>query len=289
MTTSHVTPHHTDPAGGYPTLTITENGAEKTLYVQYPEWTPEDDITVAGNAVDFAATSGDGTKFEYAKRLYLSESPTLDIAQYYRPNLLGGAIEYDVDLGDVSCGCVSSISAVRMPVMDNWRDAFHYCDANQMNEQRSHLCPEFDFMQANRHSFHSAAHKCDAPQNGVYTRCDRGGQCSLNPVHMRLEHGQRAYGYGTQYKINTQFPFHVELEFQQRDDYFLGYKWTITQGGNEIMMEQRDCSQTLRHMTDDMSQMVIVLSNWDHRDLNWMQHGQCQAHSGCPRGELSLH
>jgi len=39
------------------------------------------------------------------------------------------------------------------------------------------------------------------------------------------------------------------------------------------MMEQRDCSQTLRHMTDDMSQMVIVLSNWDHRDLNWMQHG----------------
>jgi len=44
VTTSHVTPHHTDPAGGYPSLTITENGAPKTLYVQYPEWTPEDDI-----------------------------------------------------------------------------------------------------------------------------------------------------------------------------------------------------------------------------------------------------
>lgn len=196
VTTSHVTPHHTDPSGGYPTLTITENGAEKTLFVQYPEWTPTDDITVAGNAVDFAATSGDGTKFEYSKRLYLSESPTLDTAQYYRPNLLGGAIEYDVDLSDVGCGCVSSLSAVRMPVMDNWRDAFHYCDANQMNEPRSHLCPEFDFMQANRHSFHSAAHKCDAPQNGVYTRCDRGGQCSLNPAHLRLD-GEAAYGYGS--------------------------------------------------------------------------------------------
>jgi len=107
---------------------------------------------------------------------------------------------------------------------------------------------------------------------------------------MRLDHGQRAYGYGSQYKINTQFPFHVELQFQQRDDYFLGYKWTITQSGNEIMMEQRDCSQTLRHMTEDMSQMVIVLSNWDHRDLNWMQHNQCQAaQGGCPRGELNLH
>jgi len=55
------------------------------------------------------------------------------------------------------------------------------------------------------------------------------------------------------------------------------------------MMEQRDCSQTLRHMTEDMQQMVIVLSNWDHRDVNWMQHGQCQAQGGCPRGELNLH
>mgnify|MGYP003912383011 FL=1 len=61
--------------------------------------------------------------------MYLSESPTLDKSQYYRPNLLGGAFEYTVDLSDVSCGCVSALYTVLMPAVDN-NDDFGYCDAN---------------------------------------------------------------------------------------------------------------------------------------------------------------
>ena len=103
---------------------------QKTLYAQYPEWTPTDDIVITGDQVDFEATNADTVRFEYAKRLYLSESATLDNNNFYRPNLLGGILEYDVDLSDVECGCVSQLAGIMMPNNDNWRDAFHYCDAN---------------------------------------------------------------------------------------------------------------------------------------------------------------
>jgi len=62
--------------------------------------------------------------FALDKRMYLSYSSTLETSQYYSPNLLGGAIEYDVDLSNVSCGCVSSVSVVGMPALGNWRDPF---------------------------------------------------------------------------------------------------------------------------------------------------------------------
>jgi hypothetical protein len=159
--------------------------------------------------------------------MYLSLSPTLDTSKYYSPNLLGGAIEYDVDLSDVSCGCVSSVSVVGMPAVDNWRDPFQYCNANRLNDPRGHLCPEFDIMQANRHAFMAEAHRCDAAVDGVYRNCPQSN-CSVNTSHVRPDN---AYGRGDQYKINTEESFHVKMEFHEQNDQFVGYTLNLSQNG----------------------------------------------------------
>lgn len=55
------TPPSPPPSGTYPPITVQENGVEKTLYVQYPDWAQ-------------AATQGDELWYNYNHRMYLSES-----------------------------------------------------------------------------------------------------------------------------------------------------------------------------------------------------------------------
>lgn len=113
----------------------------------------------------------------YNNRMYLANSDSLDPNDYFKVNLLGGSMEFDVDLSDSGCGCVAALYTILMPAKDNNSDPFKYCDANQVG---GHWCPEFDIMEANKHAFHVTGHKCDAPQNGIYYNCDRGGQCTLD-------------------------------------------------------------------------------------------------------------
>ena len=135
----------------------------------------------------------------------------MDTSSYYTPNLLGGIFEYDVNLSNVSCGCVSALYTILMPAVDNNSDPFKYCDANQVG---GHWCPEFDIQEANRHAFHATSHKCDAPDaSGKYHNCDRGGECTLDVFYDVP--GQ--YGYGSQHTINTENEFHVKTEFIEQN------------------------------------------------------------------------
>jgi hypothetical protein len=205
--------------------------------------------------------------------MYLSESQSIDTSAYYTPNLLGGIFEYDADLSSVSCGCVSAIYTVLMPTLDaHATDPFKYCDANKVG---GHWCPEFDIQEANRHAFHATSHKCDAPINGLYSNCDRGGECTLDVYYDT----PGEYGFGSQHKINTENVFHVKTEFQEQNGVFVGYKMTFTQEGRELVMETGDCSNYLQHMTSDITQMAFAFSHWDGGGLDWMQHGVCSG--GC--------
>ena len=247
----------------YPSLTAMENDQEITLYVQYPNWAS-------------ATTSGSSFSYNYNNRMYLSTSPTLDPQSFYKPNLLGGSMEYDVDLSQVSCGCVSALYTVLMPAADNnVQDPFKYCDANQVG---GHWCPEFDIQEANRHAFHATAHECDAPSsNGVYHNCDRGGECTADIYY----EAANTYGFGSQYTINTERPFHVKVDFQETDEVFTGYRMTFTQEGREVVMDPQtgNCSAYLPAMTSDITQMVFAMSHWTGGDLSWMQHDLCSG--GC--------
>ena len=61
------------------------DGVDKQLYVQYPEnWS---EAEVIGDTE---------VRFDYNNRMYLSNSPTIDTNDYFKPNLFGGSIEFDI-------------------------------------------------------------------------------------------------------------------------------------------------------------------------------------------------
>lgn len=95
----------------YPSLKVMVDDVETELYAQYPSWAAvsTDDFTVS---------------YPFNKRAYLSTVDSLDTSKYFKPNLLGGAMEYDVDLSKVGCGCISAIYTVLMPGLDNSSDPF---------------------------------------------------------------------------------------------------------------------------------------------------------------------
>ena len=146
-------------------------------------------------------------------RGYLAETPDLDMSnpKYWTPNLLGGSVEYDIDLSNHECGCIAAFYTVMMPGKkpdgSMWidTDGWGYCDAMQV---AGNFCPEFDIMEANKWSWATTPHSCDNPSNGHYYGCDGGGdgQNIMNKL------GWNGYGPGGQYTINTEKPFHVKLD-----------------------------------------------------------------------------
>jgi len=57
---------------------------------------------------------------------------------------------------------------------------------------------------------------------------------------------------------------------------FSGYTTTLSQeGSNDVVMTTGNC-EYLQNMSSDITQMVIVLSNWGSDSLNWLQHGVCE-------------
>jgi len=124
-----------DASGSWSKITITEDGQPKELYVAMPT----------------SESSGSTLNIPFNNRGYFSLTPTLDPTQFYKPNLLGGSFEFDVDMSQSNCGCISTIYMVSMPGKDQsgnyWHtDGYYYCDANQVG---GNYCPEFDLIEAN--------------------------------------------------------------------------------------------------------------------------------------------
>ena len=113
--------------------------------------------------------------------------------------MLGGYIEYDVDLSSVGCGCVTAFYGVLMPGLDKDEqdDPFQYCDANQVGGS---YCPEFDIMEANMYGFRGTSHKCDPPTDGIFSSCDHSGQCSVDVLRNGTEDD---YGPSSSNSIDT--------------------------------------------------------------------------------------
>lgn len=79
---------------------------------------------------------------------YIIDAPVFDLNEpnFFRPNLLGGRVEWDVDLSAHECGCVNSFYLVYAPAKAEdgsleRTDGYFYCDANAVGGV---LCPEFD-------------------------------------------------------------------------------------------------------------------------------------------------
>ena len=98
--------------------------------------------------------------FDYNNRMYLSTADASGSSTLLLVNLVGAVLEYDMDMSQVGCGCLTALYTVSMPGLDNNSDPFQYCDANQVG---GYWCPEFDIMEANKYAFHVTGHTCDTP------------------------------------------------------------------------------------------------------------------------------
>lgn len=135
-------------------------------------------------------------------------------------------------------------------------------------------------MEANQYAFQTTPHKCDAPSaKGFYNWCDKAGNCGQNIQKL----ARSDYGYGSQYKINTQNEFHVKLEFGWSNTLFTEFKTTMTQGKNSISL-YGNCDSN-KYLTDDLrSGMIFVITNWSTYD-NWLWGNRCKA-SSCNQGDI---
>jgi len=185
------------------------NDEPTVLYVQYPEYWSE------------ATASGDSVSFDWNNRMYLSTQPTLSTSAYFKPNLLGGSIEFDVDLNESGCGCLTALYTIVMPTSANDSDPFQYCDGANVG---GHMCPEFDVMEANKYAFRSTAHSCDN-HAGVFSNCHRNGSCHTDVL---LDRPIGEFAPGSTTGINTNLKFHVKQEFHEDDGSFTGYTTTLS-------------------------------------------------------------
>lgn len=159
-------------------------------------------------------------------------------------------------------------------------DGWGYCDANQVG---GNYCPEFDLMEANKWSWATTPHKCDAPTStGFFQNCDRGGTCQQNITDKLARNG---YGPGASYTIDTTKPFHTKIAFNaDASGRFSSYTTTMTQNGKTQTMTG-DCSY-LNYMSNDIGHgMAFVISNWGG-DASWLWHDRCSGSCNWP--ELNI-
>ena len=248
------------------------------------------DITVDGKkttkyiASDWCTSDGGSFTCNMNNRGFIIDSPTFDKAtpNFFAPNLLGGSVEWDVDMSQHECGCFNTFYTVKMPakVQDGslWNtDGYFYCDANVGNHGGA-FCPEFDLQEGSKYSFATTPHMCSLPNaQGHYDWCDGSGQCALNIVDMLDWNG---YGPGEQYTINTDLPFHVKVSFEQDESGNLaGYSTQMTQNGRSQTMHSGYCDY-LHNMTADLANgMAFVVSNWEGDD-SWLRKDRCSGQ--CP-------
>lgn len=67
-------------------------------------------------------------------------------------------------------------------------------------------------MEANKYAYRAVGHTCDAPTNGIYSNCDRSGQCSVD-VHENDLIGE--YSPGSDSGIDTNKEFHVKVDYHE--------------------------------------------------------------------------
>lgn len=241
-----------------------EDGKPLTLYTSLSSFSgvPEADVVVKYNA-----------------RGYLSRSKTVDPSSYYRPSLVGGSVEYDLDLSESNCGCISAFYLTKMPAVaenGSWApgiDGMYYCDSSGYGGT---ACPDIDIMEANQFAMLTAPNPCDAPnENGHYAHCDNKEHCLRNTKDVLADD---AFGPGQQYVINTLKEIHVKISFNEIDDKFSSYTTTVSQDGREISLNG-DCPEYVDRLTEHLREgMAFAVSSWGSPYETWLWGDKCEAY-----------
>eukprot|EP01120_Amphizonella_sp_Union-15-10_P013622 TRINITY_DN635_c0_g1_i1.p1 TRINITY_DN635_c0_g1~~TRINITY_DN635_c0_g1_i1.p1 ORF type:complete len:315 (-),score=61.11 TRINITY_DN635_c0_g1_i1:34-978(-) len=247
-----------------------------------------DIIQSGGTRYGGISVSGNTITIKHNTRSYFGVSScpgSFDPSVYLPFYLLDKTLSFDVDLSQASCGCNAALYLVSMPAYgSNQRpDATtcgdYYCDANHVC---GIYCPEMDIMEANTRGLHITPHKCNPPTGKYYSYCDGGG-CSISVY----QQDSSAYGFGTNYRINTQEKFTLSISFQTQGGNLQRIVSTLTQNGRSVQMvhdESRCGNGYLSSMTEAFRQgMVIVMSYWGESGtgMSWLDVPPCNANENC--------
>ena len=263
-------------ADNWEPITINVDDHPKEVYIASPDW-----FVGKGSAAD-------ALDIPWGGRIYLAEKPNVDPESIFKPKLLGGYLQYTVDLSSSTCGCVAALYTALLPgrtpsgEYEKSGDGLYYCDASAVD---GNYCTEFDVMEANKWSWRSTPHACVEPENGFYSSCDKSGQCHVS--HTQL--GEKGFGPGAEYTIDTELPVTVRADFSEQDGHFVSYRVTLSQardGHQQILTG--NCPHQLPALTDSLNEgMAILVSNWSTDDsLEWLQEGSCEG--TCGRHNLSI-
>lgn len=216
-----------------------------------------------------ASITGDlGSEFAmgFNGRAYLSNTQMFDKNQLFIPNLLGGSMEYDVDLSEAGCNCNAAMYMIGMPAKNQngsfraGEDGMFYCDAAAVGGA---YCPEFDIMEANQYAYRAVNHHCNEPNSGGhYDWCDKPGSCAVDII---TDHptNEKHYGPGSEYTIDTLREFHIKVDFvEDSQGTFVQYSITLTQDGSNVVMNQ-NCPEQLSKISDVLKNgMTLAMSIW---------------------------
>lgn len=139
---------------------------------------------------------------------------------WYNPNLLGGSIEYDVDLSQTGCSCDFAVYLTRMPWIDEGGnpvphdDKTYYCDSSGVQDNA--LCPSYDIQESNMFNLMARSKACYRPNRFEhYSACYDTGQC----IQTTRDVYQDQYAPNDNATINTKLPYHVKVSFDENADY----------------------------------------------------------------------
>eukprot|EP01084_Bolivina_argentea_P073725 133775_1 len=116
-------------------------------------------------------------------------------------------------------------------------------------------------------------HTCSQPPGGYISQCDRGG-CGTNVYRTNSQ----AMGPGSNFKINTEQPFRVSINFGTT------YHVTLTQNGQNFQFDACGNSgylQTMQKALDYGMAMVITYWGGSYSGMQWLD-GMTGCKGDCP-------
>jgi len=249
----------------------------RQVYIAQTGGTKYGGISVAGNSV----TLQHNTRGYIASQCDNSFTPNT----FFPIKLLDKTISFSVNLNQIGCGCNAAMYLVSMPAYnsnnqpDPTKCGDYYCDANNVC---GIYCPEIDILEANNGAFQVTPHRCDSPQGHYYPHCDGGG-CGINSYRTNPQ----AYGYGSQYTINTQQSFQVSMNFSSSQGVLSKITTTFSQNGRtfSVIHDPSRCgSDYLSSLTQAVSQgMTVALSYWGDTGstMSWLDVPPCDINTPC--------
>jgi len=219
-------------------------------------WGP---VSASGSSI----TVGKGPRFYIANNCYTAFSNSV----FRTFKLLGGSIQFTVDLSEVGCGLNAAFYLVSLPAAGAGSNGDYYCDANCVGGS---CCSEMDLFEANRHAIQITAHQCTGGTSG----CDSGG-CAKNTQSL----GSSAFGPGASYTINSLQTFTVKISFTSSGGTLSHITSVISQGSNSITLSHgSECGSTyLATIGKAISAgMVPTFSYWGG-SMSWLDSPACSS------------